>query len=141
MAFLHDVDALAASVDLAVSFFYIASLGLDVVTQTLLVAAQGHPDRIPLDHRTRHVPANERQEVIHLGPGLVTVHPDVRAAVRRVARRAGSNLAVSEAAPPASGGTLFSTLRDVVAWASAARQVRDYIGPKAVTVDGIPMRA
>ena len=61
----------------------------------------------------------------------------VRAAVRRVARRAGSNLAVSEAAPPASGGTLFSTLRDVVAWASAARKVRNDIGPKAVTVDGM----
>ncbi|CAK0899599.1 unnamed protein product, partial [Prorocentrum cordatum] len=140
-SFLHDLDAIAASADLTVSYFYIASLGLDVVTKTHLVSAQCHPDGIPLGHRMRHVPANQRGEVIHLAPGLVAGHPDVRAAARRVARRAGSKLAVSEAPPPAAGGTCFSSLRDVVAWASAARKVRNEGGPKAVTVDGMPMRA
>ena len=62
-------------------------------------------------------------------------------AARRVARRAGSKLAVSQAVPPAAGGACFSTLRDAVARASAARKVRNEIGPKAVTVDGVPMRA
>ena len=127
LSFLHDVDALAASVDLAVSFFYIASLGLDVVTKTHLVAAQGHPDRIPLHHRMRHVPASGRREVLYFGPGLAVEHPEVRAAARRVARAAGSKLAVSQAAPSSRWREVFSTLRDVVAWASSARKVRHEI--------------
>ncbi|CAK0797503.1 unnamed protein product, partial [Prorocentrum cordatum] len=65
---LHDLGALAASADLTVSYFYIVSLGLDVVTKTHLVLARGRPDGIPLGHRMRRAPANERQEVIHLAP-------------------------------------------------------------------------
>ena len=126
---------------LAVSFFYAVSLGVDVVTTTHLVAAGGRPDRIPLEHRTRHVPAHLCSEHLYLGAGLVVEHPEVRAAALRVARRADSELGVSEGPPPASGGTCVSTLRDVVAWASAARKVRRELVPKAVSEHhGIPLR-
>ena len=99
LAFLHNVDALSGSVDLAVSFFYIVSLGLDVVTTTHLVQAGGRPDRIPLEHRMRHEPAHLCKQRLYLATGLVLQHPEVRAAALRVARRADSELGVSEGPP------------------------------------------
>ena len=46
LSVLHDVDRLAADVDLAVSFLYIVSLGVDIATQTQLSVVQGVPQRI-----------------------------------------------------------------------------------------------
>ena len=60
LSMLHDVDALAANMDLAVSFLYIVSLGVPVATKTQLFAAQGHPRRILPQHCVRHVRAITR---------------------------------------------------------------------------------
>ena len=57
LSMLHDVDALAADVDLVVSFLYIVSLGMDVATTTQLAIVGGVPSRLSSDQRVLHVAA------------------------------------------------------------------------------------
>ena len=45
LAILHDSRALAADVDLAVSFLYVVAFGIDVVKETQLAAASYFPGR------------------------------------------------------------------------------------------------
>ena len=87
LSLLHDVDALAAEVDLAVSVFYIVSLGVDITTQTQLAAVQGSPRRLAVQHCVRHVSASGEKEVrFCVGPRLAVEAPDVQRALRRIAR-------------------------------------------------------
>jgi len=144
LTILHDVDALAANVDLVVSFLYIVSIGVDVATSTQLSAAKGRPTCIPLQHCVRHIPAMAEQPLARkffVGARLLVEHADVHTALRRLARRPGSKFVLSETSDPAPGGISFQTLGDVVAWASSVCRVQHVLGPKAVTSDGVPMPA
>jgi hypothetical protein len=139
---LHDEDALAGDVDLAVSFLYLVALGLDITTQANLVApgVQNTPRRLTPEHCVRHIPAITQEVTFCLGPAL---DRDVRSALRRLKRREGSNFSVEErpSAGADSDDVFIGTVRDVVAWASEARRVANERGPKALDADGRRMPA
>ena len=59
ISILHNVDALAADVDLAVSFLYIVSLGVDIATKTQLAAVQGVPRRLSPQHLLASRPSTD----------------------------------------------------------------------------------
>ena len=107
LAFLHDVDRLAADEDLAVSFLYIVALGVDTTTQANLAVAQGVPQRLTPQLCVRHAAAMERTVYCSVNPRLALVQK----ALKRISRAAGSNFAVARAYDPASGGIVFSELR------------------------------
>ena len=130
LSILHDVDAMAADVSLAVSFLYIASLGLDVATNTHMSVVQGHPGRIPVQHCARHVPQMKHRVHVRFGERLDIEHADVRRALRRLARVLGSKFMLSKSSVAAYGGMSFESVRDVVAWASHVRRVDIMLGPK-----------
>ena len=140
LAILHDVDALAANVDLAVSFLYIVSLGVDITTTAQLVAVQGYPRQFPPSHCVRHVPASGGAVKLCVEPKLVEEHRDVYNALRRIARVSGSKCSVSKTSrDPASGGIVLRVLRDVVAWACSARRIVNVRGPKVFSADGVAL--
>ena len=56
LSMLHDLDVLAADEDLAMSFLYIVSLGLEITTKAQLAAAQGDPSRLSRLQKVRHIP-------------------------------------------------------------------------------------
>jgi hypothetical protein len=141
LALLHDVDALAANVDLVVSFLYVVSLGLDITTKTQLAAVQGVPRRLSPHHCVRHVPAHGEEVAFCVGARLRLEQEDVHRALRRIARVPESNFTVSTASTAASGEIFFGDIRDVVAWACSARRARNEIGPKAFVADGRAMPA
>ena len=136
LSLLHDVTALAAGVDLAVSFLYIVSLGVDITTHKQLVAVQGVPRHISYQHRMRHVAANKQKVTFCVGPRLRIEHEAVEKALRRIAALPASKFIVSRNSTSASGEILLSDLRDVVAWACSARRIQNEVGPKAVLADG-----
>ena len=133
---LHDVDALAGDVDLAVSFLYMVALGLDITTQANVAAdpVQNTPNRLTPQHCVRHIPAITRRNfkvTFCLGPAL---DGDVKKALERLARQEGSHFSIR---PRLKRGCVFiGTVRDVVAWACSARRVANERGPKAVGADG-----
>ena len=134
LTLLHDEDALAGDVDLAVSFLYVVALGLDITTRTNLAAApEKHaPRSLTPEHCVRHVPAINSNVTFCLGPAL---DPDVRKALKRLSRREGSCFSISTSAP-GEREVFVGTVRDVVAWACSARRVAIEKGPKAVLADG-----
>ena len=137
LSILHNVEALAADVDLAVSFLYIVSLGLDITAQQQLGAVRGVPSNLQPLACVRHVPAKAEKRTFRLGARL---QPDVRRAFRRIERSAHSKFKVSKftlSAPPST--MCFNELRDVVMWACSVRRTRNEAGPKASGVDGVTM--
>ena len=93
LAFLHDVDRLAANEDLAVSFLYIVAMGVAVVTRANLELARGAPNRLPPGHCLRRQPAAKDRKVVFC------VHPRLslaRKALKRISRTQGSFFAVSK---------------------------------------------
>ena len=135
LAFLHDEDALAGDVDLAVSFLYTVALGLDITTQANLAAdpVQHTPigNRLTPEQCVRHVPAITREVTFHLGPALDNV---VKQALIRLTKREGSNFKISDVAR--AGAVSLGTVREVVAWACSARRVANERGAKAVDATG-----
>ena len=119
---LHDVGALAADEDTAVSFLYVVALGLDVVTATQLAAA------------------SRKKAAFRVGERLNVECPAVRTAFRRISRRPGSRISVVASGAPASGGVSLLTLRDVVEWCVSARRVLNELGPKVLGADGARQR-
>ena len=61
MSLLHEVDKLAAEVDIAVSLFYIVSLGVDITTQAQLALVKGLPRHLVVQRCVRHAPACREQ--------------------------------------------------------------------------------
>ena len=140
LSMLHDLDVLAADVDLAVSFLYIVSLGLEITTKTLLAAVQGDPGRLSRLQRVQHIPALKQKTTFCVGERLSIEQEGVRRALKRIARVPGSQFVVSRAFTPASGGEIvFGDMREVVAWACSIRRVRSEQGPKAFVADGVAM--
>ena len=136
LTLLHDEDALAGDVDLAVSFLYVVALGLDITTQANLAAdpVQHTPSRLTPEHCVRHIPAVTREKVTFcLGPAI---DHDVKRALTRLTRRERSCFSISNRPEPDVGKVFVGTVRDVVAWACSARRVAIERGPKAVNADG-----
>ena len=141
ISIFHDVPALTANEDLAISLLYIVLLGLEVATTTQLSASHGKPTSIPTASCQRHVPAMLQKMVFCLGARLVIEHPDVHRALRRVASAPKSKVTWSQSASggdgaPASGrnNIVFNTLAEVVLWADSVRRVENNLGAKAVLV-------
>ena len=132
---LHDEDALAGDVDLAVSFLYAVGPGLDITTEAILAAdpVQHFPRRLTPEHCVRHIPAIKSKVTFCLGPAI---DYDVAKALRILTRREGSRFSISTRPEPAAGEVFVGTVRDVVAWACSARRVAIERGPKAVNADG-----
>lgn len=142
LSLLHDVDALAAEVDLAVSVFYIVSLGVGITTQTQLADVQGSPRRLDVQHCVRHVSASGLKEVrFCVGPRLAVEAPDVHSALRRIARAPKWNISVSKRCIPVTGEIVLDELQDVASWACSERRVCNEAGPKAFTQYGGAMPA
>lgn len=134
LSVLHDVVRIAAGDDLAVSFVYIVLRGLDVATQhqwqgALEAGASGRVSRM------FHVEIRRECNAFSFGEQLCIEHPDVVRAFRRVAGLADSKLSIEDDAD--SSDVHFQTLSEVVAWASSARRIRNSLGCKVVSVDGV----
>ena len=138
LPFLHDVGALAADVDVAVSFLYVVTLGVDVVTETQLAAASYVPGRLSATQYLRHARACETTSAttVSVAERLRLEAPAVRAALRRIAWARRSNIRVKASGAPASGGKSWETLRDAVDWAISVRRVVNEPGPKVLAADG-----
>ena len=142
LAILHDVQALAADEDLAVSLLYIVLLGKDVTTIAQLSVVQGRPSKLPLQDCMRHAPAMARHETLLTSTRFAIEHRTVHRVLRELARRLGSHLTVEEdAGVSATGGTFISTLRDVVARTCSVRGVWHETGRMVVATDGAGMPA
>ena len=139
LSILHDVDALAGSLDLVVSLVYIVSLGLDITTQRHLDAAGGVPRNLQPLACVRHVPAKETALTFRVGARLVLEHADVHRALRRIQHSPKSKFKVSKETAAAPGAVCFNDLRGVVAWACSVRRTLSELGPKAHGVDGVAM--
>lgn len=130
---------LATDPDLTISFLYIVSLGVNVVTQSCLARAHGSPRNLLPKHCTRHVPTCQQKTLFYLGPRLRLEQEDVCSAFRRLARAPISKISLAESCEPASGGIFVDSLRDVVAWAISARRVEIELGPKVFHTNGVSM--
>ena len=133
LTLLHDEDALAGDVDLAVSFLYVVALGLDITTPANLAAVQHTPRSLTPEHCVRHIPAIMSEVTFCLGPAI---DHDVKRALKRLTRREDSCFSISKKPEPDAGEVFVGTVRDVVAWACSARRVAIERGPKAVLADG-----
>ena len=89
LPFLHDdVGALAADVDVAVSFLYVATLGVAVVTEkSQLVAAGYFLGRLSATQYLRHARACETTSAttVRVAERLHLVEPAVKASLQRIA--------------------------------------------------------
>jgi hypothetical protein len=142
LSMFHDVDMLAADVDLAVSFLYIVSLGVEITTKTQLAAVQRDPRRLSPLQCVRHIPALTQKTTFCVGPRVSIEQEDVRRALERIARAPGSKFVVSKNLTPASGGEIvFGDIREVVAWTCSVRRVQSEQGPKAFVANGVAMPA
>ena len=124
---LHDEDALAKDVDLAVSFLYVVALGLDITTRANLAAdsVQYTPKLLTPEHCVRHIPfipQHKSKVTFCLGPAI---DHDVKRALKRLTRRESSCFSISKKPEPDAGEVFVGTVRDVVEK-----------GPKAVLADG-----
>ena len=140
LSVLHDLDKLAANVDLAICFLYIVSLGLTTTTKSLLAAVEGIPKRLSPQQCVRHVSAAKALKVTFcVGPRLSVEHPKVQIALHRIARAPASKFILSKNSEPAPGDVFVDDLRDVVAWACSVRKAENERGPKAFVADGAAM--
>ena len=133
---LHDEDALAGDVDLAVSFLYVVALGLDITTQANLAAdpVRHTPRNLTPAHCVRHMPAIKSNVTFCLGPAI---DRDVKKALKRlILIKTEKRISLSKKPNPDPGEVFVGTVRDVVAWACSARRVAIETGPKAVDADG-----
>ena len=137
------MGALAADVDVAVSFLYVVTLGVDVVTETQLAAASYVPGRLSATQYLRHARACERTfATLSLAESLDRPHPRVRVALKRIARTPGSKIRVTDVGRrvPAAGGVSLKTLVDAMDWAVSVRRVANERGPKVLSAaDGAPL--
>jgi len=141
LAILHDAGALAADVDVAVSYLYVVALGVDVVTETQLAAVGHVPGRLSSTQYLRHARACETTSAtLTVAERLDVEFPAVRAALRRIARARESKIRVEARGVPASGGVSWQTLRDAVGWAVSVRRVVNELGPKVLTADGARLK-
>ena len=137
LSMLHDLDVLAADEDLAVSFLYIVSLGLEITTKAQLAAAQGDPSRLSRLQKVRHIPLLTQETTFCVSQRMSIEQEGVRSALKRIARVPGSKFDVSRAFTPASGDEIvFGNMREVVAWACSVRRVQSELGPKASLANG-----
>ena len=143
LSILHNVDALAADVDLAVSFLYTVSLGVSITTNTQLAAVEGDPKRLSPRHCVRRVTAKLQKVSFSVGQRLIIETKDVHSAMRRISRAPGSKFTVAEAnnPPSASGETFCGDIRAVVDWAFSARRVENELGPKSFDAGGFALHA
>ena len=142
LAILHDVVALSARVDMAISFLYIVALGIDITTVAQLSASGGHVRRLPAVDCIRHAPACHVTKVYFaIDESLDNAHPEIRTALRRISRadKSKCTLSASGGVDPASGGVALRTLSDVMAWACSVRRVEVEAGPKVRTTAGIAL--
>jgi len=140
LSMLHDLDVLASDEDLAVSFLYIVSLGVEITTKTQLAAVQGNPARLSRLQCVRHIPALKQETTFCVGERISIEQEGVLTALKRIARAPGSKFVVSDAFTPASGGEIvFGDMREVVAWACSVRRVQSEQGPKAFVANGVAM--
>ncbi len=84
LSMLHDVQALAAEVGLALSFVYIVSLGLTITTQAQLDAVWGVARDVQPLACVRHVPAKAHNLTFRVGTRLAREEPDVYKALRTI---------------------------------------------------------
>ena len=139
LPFLHDAEALAANVDVAVSFLYVVTLGVAVVTESQLAAVGCFPGRLSATQYLRHARACEttRATTVRLAERLSSAEPCVKTALRYIARASKkSKIRVQASGAPASGCTSWETIRDAVEWAISVRKVVNEVGPKVLAGDG-----
>ena len=144
LPFLHDVGALAADVGVAVSFLYVVTLGIAVVTESQLKAADYWPGRLSPTQYLRHARVVDTTSATTVGvaEGLDRVEPAVRTALQHIARASPkSKIRVQAPGAPASGGMSWRTLRDAVTWAISVRRVVNEVGPKVLSHDGARLQA
>ena len=142
LAFLDDVDALAANVEHVVSYVYIVLLGELVATKAQLVAVAGDPRRLAKESCVSHIAASgalKARANIWLDPALRRDHRDVLRAFRRVAAVRKSMCSLSEKTKPGRGAIVFRNLRDVVLWTRSVRRIENVLGAKVFTVDGVAL--
>ena len=140
LSILHDADALAGSLDLAVCLVYIVSLGLSITTQKHWDAARGRPENLGPLACVRHV-ALARQEHVtfQVGSRLRIEKPDVHRALGRIMRSPQSKFTLPPKGAAAPGAVCFNDLQEVVAWACSFRRTLNELGPKTYGVDGVAM--
>ena len=141
LAMLHAVDALAADVDLAVSFLYIVSLGMDVATTTQLATVEGAPSRLSSDQRELHVAAVNDEYTFFVGAELRREGPELHQALCYIADSPRSKYSVSKKPAAVEDDIVFNSIRDVVVLASSVRRVDQFQSPKAFDADGVAMPA
>ena len=139
LSILHNVDALAADVELAVSFLYIVSLGVDVATTAQFASVNGVPRLLQPLARVHHLAAIKTNYTFFVGSQLSIEQEDLPRALRCIARVPGSKYVVSDKLSADTGDIVFNSLHDVVAWACSVRRVENSIGPKAFADDGMAM--
>lgn len=142
LPFLHDAGALAADVDVAVSFLYVVTLGVAVVTESQLAAVGYVPGRLSATQYLRHARACETTSAttVRVAERLHLVQPAMKAALLRIARARKSNIRVEAPRAPASGGMSWETLRHAVDWAISVRRVVNEVGPKVLAADGARLK-
>ena len=143
LPFLHDdVGALAADVDVAVSFLYVVTLGVAVVTESQLAAVGYFPGRLSATRYLRHARACETTSAttVRVAERLHLVEPAVKAALLRIARASRSNIRVETPGAPATGGMSWETLRHAVDWAISVRRVVNEVGPNVLAADGARLK-
>ena len=132
LSVLHDVAALSASADTAVSFLYLVALGLDVVTEAQLADVGYFPPRLSPTQYLRHARACEKKTTLVLGRQLDVESLAVPRAFRNIASAEGSQIKVVAG----GGDVVWTSLRDLVQWAVSARRVLNELGPKVLAPDG-----
>ena len=117
------------------SFLCVVACGLDITTLANLAADSVQPALRSLTPAqcVRHIPAIKSKVTFCLGPAI---DHDVKKALKRLTRQAGSCFSISRNHEPDAGEVFVGTVRDVVAWACSARRVANERGPKAVDADG-----
>ena len=94
LAILHDVQALAADEDLALSLLYIVLLGKDVSTTAQLSVVHGRPRQLTLQDCVRHEPAIARHETLFTSARFAIEHGTLHRALKELARKRGSHTTV-----------------------------------------------
>ena len=124
---------------LVVSFLYIVSLGVDVATTTQLATVGGVPSRPSSLQRVLHVAAVKNKYTFFVGAQLRREGPELYRALCYIADSPRSKYSVSKKSAADEDDIVINSLRDVVVWASSARRVEQFQGPKAFDADGVAM--
>ena len=120
------------------SLIYIVSRGLDVVTQSQWCEAM-RTSTIGRMDRMYHLPVMLQPIAFSHEQPLAVEHPDIPRAFRRISKLSGSKANV--VADPEDSHVRLQTIDGAVALALSARRIRNIVGAKAVTADGISMAA